>query len=227
MPKTTNLRSEVVDLAQAGDKSFVITVVVWEIPGSKDSDRAVRFQFQTHKNPNLWWRLSMTSARQVGAASRAQARYTNAQYNKALRTATDAMNSFIMDESDRRALEAKALQANPLYGRTIKIAYGTIPSAAEFAVQAHDKIGASGALRLELDAAHKSAIDRAIKQAKKVGRADLKSRVVNDGQYTIVKDPFAVHALVNELILLGQTNNDGDPVGLASGIMQYIGYAWV
>jgi hypothetical protein len=99
MPKTSNLRSELLDIQQASDKSFVISVAVWDAPGSKDSPHAIRFQFVTHRNPALWWRLSMTTARQEGAG-RAPARYTNAQYNKALRAATDAMNSLIMRESD-------------------------------------------------------------------------------------------------------------------------------
>jgi hypothetical protein len=128
MPKTSNLRSELLDIQQASDKSFVISVAVWDAPGSKDSPHAIRFQFVTHRNPALWWRLSMTTARQEGGG-RAPARYTNAQYNKALRAATDAMNSLIMRESDA----GRKITPNP------SLPVGQMPNEVAFLMSASDR----------------------------------------------------------------------------------------
>jgi hypothetical protein len=220
MPKTSNLRSELIDIAQAGDKSFVITVSVWEIPGSKDSASAIRFQFQTHKNPSLWWRLSMTSARQVGTASRAQARYTNAQYNKALRTATDAMNAFIMNESDRRAMEGKGLQPNAGSGRLKMLTYGTMPSEVDFLISVAERLESPFAYYMRLnsgdDAAH-------VEHAAEIADIELSSR----GGMTTITSPRDMYKLIEGLRFMGDELGNERAMDIASALIKTAGYEWV
>ncbi len=218
MPKTSNLRSELIDIAQAGDKSFVITVSVWEIPGSKDSENAIRFQFQTHKNPALWWRLSMTSARQAGAASRAQARYTNAQYNKALRTATDAMNAFIMNESDRRANEGRKIQPNTHHGLK-HITYGTMPDEVDFLLSVAERIESPFPYTMHLGAADSAAVEHAASLAR-VG-------LVQRYGMTAIASPRDMYKLIAALSFMGGDLEDTRAYEIASAMLGHAGYEWV
>lgn len=218
MPKTSNLRSELINIAQAGDKSFVITVSVWEIPGSKDSENAIRFQFQTHKNPALWWRLSMTSARQVGAPSRAQARYTNAQYNKALRAATDAMNAFIMSESDRRAGKGKKLRANTHRGLR-HITYGTMPDEVGFLISVADRFDSPFVYYMSLDSGDSAAVEHAAE----ISDISLASR---NGMTTITS-PRDMYKLIEGLRFMGDELGNERAMDLASALIGAAGYEWV
>lgn len=106
MPKTSPLRSRLVSLKK-DNGVYQITVRVWEFPNTETSDSAVDFTFRSHSIKALWWRLRLQSAVSPSGQS---AKYTNAQYNRALRVATESMNQDIFseaDEQERRALSSQ------------------------------------------------------------------------------------------------------------------------
>lgn len=221
MPKTSNLRSEVNEIAQAGDKSFVITVTVWEIPDSRDSERAVRFQFQTHKNPALWWRLSLTSVRQATPPSTKTGRYTNAQYNKALRTATDALNDFIMRESDARQVSAasKQMSKNPGSDRLKLLTYGTMPSEVDFLMAASDRIESPFAYHMSLNDKDAATVERA---------ADLSQvELSHRSGMTTITNARDMYRLIDALRFMGFEFDNDRAFSLASAMLGQCGFEWV
>jgi hypothetical protein len=221
MPKTSNLRSEVNEIVQTQDKSFTITVTVWEIPDSRDSERAVRFQFQTHKNPTLWWRIALMTARQVTPASTKTARYTNAQYNKAVRTATDALNAFIMQKSDaQRMREAKKkLAQNPGSDGMVMLTYGTMPSEVDFMMSASERIEDPFAYYMRLNEKDASAVERAAD----IGRVEL----VHRNGMTTVTSSRDMYRLIDALRFMGMEFDNERALSIASAMMGHCGFEWV
>lgn len=215
MPKTSNLRSEVNDISKTGDRSFVITVTVWEIPGTSKSEGAVRFQFQTNRNPSLWWRLSMTSARAVTGDGKSPARYTNALYNKAARTATDAMNAFIMRESD----VAAAMSKNPDSNSLSPLTYGTMPREVDFLMQVSERFESPFAYYMSLNSRDSSVVERAAD----MGRVDLVHR---NGMTTIVS-PRDMYQLIDSLRFLGDEMGNERANDIASALLESAGFEWV
>lgn len=224
MPKTSNLRSEVNDISKTGDRSFVITVTVWEIPGTSRSEGAVRFQFQTNRNPSLWWRLSMTSARAITGDGQSPARYTNALYNKAARTANDAMNAFIMRESDVAAATArggskKALSKNPDHSGLTPLTYGTMPTEVDFLMQVSERFESPFAYYMSLNSRDSSVVERAAD----TGLVDLVHR---NGMTTIVS-PRDMYQLIDSLRFLGDEMGNERANDIASALLESAGFEWV
>ena len=215
MPKTSNLRSEVNDISKTGDRSFVITVTVWEIPGTSKSEGAVRFQFQTNRNPSLWWRLSMTSARAVTGDGKSPARYTNALYNKAARAATDAMNAFIMRESD----VAAAMSKNPDSNSLSPLTYGTMPSEVDFMKSASERIEDPFAYYMRLNEKDASAVERAAD----IGRVEL----VHRNGMTTVTSSRDMYRLIDALRFMGMEFDNERALSIASAMMGHCGFEWV
>jgi hypothetical protein len=216
MPKTSNLRSELLNIQQAGDQVFTVAVVVWEAPGNKNSPHAVRFLFVTHKNPALWWRLSMTAARQMGGAGR-PARYTNAQYNKALRTATDALNAFLTRESDERA--AKALAPN--LSRMPSLRYGTMPNEVAFLMSVSDRFHSPFVFNMRLTADDEATVVRA---------AELCDAQIHrpDARTLSITSPRDMYKIIQSLQLMATAEEFGDERAgdIAATLMGMAGFNW-
>jgi len=220
MPKTSNLRAQLIDISQAGSKTFTITVTVWEAPGSADSPNAVRFQFQTHANPALWWRLSMTSARKAVPPSREQARYTNAMYNKALRTATDALNAFLIRESDSKLSKAGSpLQPNVASTGTRSLTYGTMPSEVDFFTAVASRFGAPFLYTMDLKNQDAAAVERAAD----LSRVDLADR----NGLTSVTSPNDFYRIIDALRFMGSEFDNQRAYDIASAMLGHAGFEWV
>ena len=220
MPKTSNLRAQVLNVQRAGDKSFTITVSVWEAPGSPDSPSAVRFQFQSHKNPALWWRLSMTSARKGSAMTRDAAKYTNSMYNKALRSATDAMNDFIVSESDKRTGAAAGRKLSPNLSavplRHIK--HGAVPSKAEFMAYAEGRVDDPFRYYMKRDAPEATTSERA---------ADVADVMLLDRSGMIAIASLGdMYQLICGLCFLGQERGNKSAMLLAASLLGAAGFHW-
>jgi len=220
MPKTSNLRAQVLNIQRAGDKSFTITVSVWEAPGGPDSAGAVRFQFQSHKNPALWWRLSMTSARKGSAMSRDPAKYTNSMYNKALRAATDSMNDFIMSESDKRSGTAAGRKLSPNYSAMPlrHLRHGTVPSENEFMTYSAGRFDVPFRYYMKLDPPEATTIERA---------ADVAGIILLDRSGMIaIASPGDMYKLICGLCFLGQERKSDRAMMLAASLLGAAGFHW-
>ena len=220
MPKTSNLRAQVLEVKRAGDKSFTITVSVWEAPGSPNSSSAVHFEFQSHKNPALWWRLSMRSALKGDATTRVAAKYTNSMYNKAQRAATDAMNAFIVSESDKRAGAAAGRKLSPNFSamplRHIK--HGAVPSKAEFMAYAEGRFDDPFRYYMKLDAPEATTIERA---------ADVADVMLLDRSGMIAIASLGdMYKLICGLCFLGQERGNKNAMLLAASLLGAAGFHW-
>lgn len=225
MPKTSNLRSEVLSITQSSDNKFTIMVSVWEMPGGKNSASAVKFRFQTHMNPALWWRLSMTEAAPGSGSGPTPARYTNAQYNKALRTATDAMNALIIKESDSRSSEpapsaasGKKMKPNRGTGVLAQIDYGTMPNLNHFLLSVSDRFPSPFAYYMKMNANDASIIERAAS----VGQVYLAHR---DGMTTLVS-PMDMYNLIDALRFLGLETGVKPAEEIAAALLGAAGFEW-
>ena len=217
MPKTSNLRSELLDIQQAGDKSFVISVSVWEAPGDKDAPHAVRFQFVTHKNPALWWRLSLSTARR--GVGRQAARYTNAQYNKAMRTATDAMNALITKENDAQEAKRAPKPVTP-NARLPELTYGTMPNEVAFLMSVSDRFDSPFAFNMRLNERDAIAVLRA---------AELCDAQLTQAAPTLVSitSPRDMYKIIQSLQLMSEEFDDERASNLASAMMGMAGFNWI
>lgn len=223
MPKTSNLRSELTEIKQASDNSFTISVLVWEMPGGKGGEDAVRFRFKSHANPALWWRLNMTEAAQVNPSDRKRQKYTNAQYNKALRTATDALNAYIVRESDERTPgssgSAKKMAKNrgalPL--RTLR--YGALPSETDFFLSVSDRFDSPFAYYMMFDPPDAATVERAAHN----GGIELAHR---NGMTTLVS-PRDMYNLIDSLRMLGTEMDNSRAMAIASALLEAAGFDWV
>lgn len=212
MPKTSNLRSELLDIQQASDKSFVISVSVWDSPGSKDAPHAIRFQFTTHKNPALWWRLSMLTARQ-GNGGRQAAKYTNAQYNKAMRTATDAMNALIMRESDA------GNKITPNAGLP-ELPYGVMPNEVAFLMSVSERFDTPFIFNMRFDSGDAVRVLRAAE----ICDAQVQQR--SDGTISITSSRD-LYKVIQSLWLMRREFHDEQAGNIAAAMMGVSGFNWV
>lgn len=212
MAKTSNLRSELLDIQQANDKSFVISVAVWEAPGTKDAPHAIRFQFMTHKNPALWWRLTMTTARQKGTG-RAAAKYTNSQYNKALRTATDAMNALIMRESDagRKITPNNALPELP---------YGQMPNEVAFLKSVFIRFDTPLQFNMRFDSGD------AIRVLRAAELCDAQVREMPDRTISVTSSRD-LYKIIQSLWMMREEFGDEQAGDIASAMLDVSGFDWV
>lgn len=215
MPKTSNLRSELLEIQQASDKSFVITVSVWTTPGAKDAPHAIRFQFITHRNPALWWRLSLATARQVGTG-KTPAPYTNAQYNKALRMATDAMNALIMRESDA----GRKITPNLSRGEDLaELPYGQMPNEMAFLMSVSDRFDSPFAFNMRFD---QSLADRVMRAADMCG---ARVRQPDDDTLSITNARH-MYKIIQMLWLMRNESGDDEAGNIAAAMMGKAGYNW-
>lgn len=217
MPKTSNLRSELLEIQQAGDKSFVISVSVWDAPGSKDAPHAVRFQFVTHRNPALWWKLSLSTARK--GSGRQAAQYTNAQYNKAMRTATDAMNALITREND----ELKAKRAPPPVTPNAPLptlTYGTMPNEVAFLMSVSDRFESPFVFNMRLNERDAVTVLRAAELC------DVQI-LQPESTLTTITSPRDMYKIIQSLQLMGEEFDDQRASDLASAILGMAGFNWI
>lgn len=223
MPKTSNLRSELLDIQQVRDKSFIVTVSVWESPGDKDSPHANVFAFVSHRNPALWWRLSLYSAMNTGTDR--TARYTNAQYNKALRVATDAMNALITRESDKREAAKEAKRTPPAAtsvtpnSRLPELTYGTMPDEVTFLMSTADRFDQPFQFDMRLNTRDEVTARRA---------AELSGvRLAGSGAAVSITSPRDMYKLIQSLWLMREEFEDERAGDLASAILGMAGFNWV
>lgn len=208
MPKTSNLRSELLDIQQAGDKSFVISVSVWDAPGGKDAPHAIRFQFITHRNPALWWRLSLDNARK--GTGRAAAKYTNSQYNKALRTATDAMNSLIMRESDA----GRKITPN---GELPEPPYDQMPNEVAFLMSVSDRFGSPFRFNMRFD------VDDAVCALRAAELCDAQVHEMQDGTISVTS-ARDLYKIIQSLWIMREKFQDEQAGNIAAAMLGVSGF---
>lgn len=228
MPKTSNLRSELLDIRSGKidvslprEDSFMFTVAVWEAPGSKDSSHAVRLQFITHKNPALWWRLSLVSARQGG--SNQPSGYTNAQYNKGLRTATDALNALVMKDSDAKAAAGAAAKPKapkplaPNRSAMTELPYGTMPNEVAFIMSVMDAFESPFAFSMGLNRYDHAAVVLAAEKCD--------AQIRRDGTNVIsITSPRDMYKIIQKLQEMNREFGDERAGDIAATMMGMAGF---
>lgn len=212
MAKTSNLRSELLDIQQTDDKSFLVTVSVWESPGDRNSPHANVFGFVSHRNPAVWWKLSLYSAMNTGTDR--TAKYTNSQYNRALRVATDAMNAFLIRERD--AQEAAPVTPN---SRLPELTYGTMPDEVTFLLSVADRFDAPFIFRMRLNPRDEITVLRA---------AELSgAKITTTRGETTITNPRDMYRLIQSLWLMQEEFDDERAGNLGSAILGMAGFNWV
>jgi len=223
MPKTSNLRSELLDIQQAADKSFIVTVSVWESPGDRDSPHANVFAFVSHRNPALWWRLSLYSAMNTGTDR--TAKYTNAQYNRALRTATDAMNALITQESDAREAKRAPKPVTPNTSLP-SLTYGTMPDEVSFLMSVANRFESPFRFNMRLNTRDYVTVRRAAELSGSRTWVHL-PLLVEEGETLTLTNPRDMYRLIQSLWLMQEEFDDTRAGDLASAILGMAGFNWV
>lgn len=222
MPKTTSLRSELLDIQRASDKTFAISVAVWTAPGSRDSSGAIRFQFVTHKNPALWWRLSLTTTRPMDG-SRGRATYTNAQYNKALRTATDSLNELITRENDAGRPIVPNLSRSDGLGRSgspPELPYGQMPNEVAFLMSVSDRFESPFRFNVRFDR------EDVVRVRYAAGLCDAQI-VQSDPSTLSITSSRDLYKIIQALWQMRRARGDEDAGKIAAAMMGVSGFNWV